>query len=100
MHHDLLLLQTMANYTRRNLSQPAQEASMAFFKAWATMVRMFSTNASSALPCRSLQKRKVNASSRSIRFANVMSCPCRRSVLCLYTSAPRSSWRLPPGARA
>ncbi len=31
--------QTMANYTRRNLSQYAQETSMAFFRTWATMVR-------------------------------------------------------------
>lgn len=34
------LLQTMANYTRRNLTPYAQQSSMAFFKSWATMVRL------------------------------------------------------------
>lgn len=32
---------TMANYTRRNLSQYAQETSMAFFRTWATMAETF-----------------------------------------------------------
>mmetsp|Transcript_20725 Transcript_20725/g.62446 ORF Transcript_20725/g.62446 Transcript_20725/m.62446 type:complete len:788 (+) Transcript_20725:333-2696(+) len=32
---------TMANYTRRNLSQYAQETSIAFFRTWATMAETF-----------------------------------------------------------
>ena len=45
---------------------------MAFFKAWATMVRMFSTKSCSASPCRRLQKREAHASNLSLCFANLM----------------------------
>ena len=36
-------LQTMANYTRRNLTDYAQQTSMAFFKTWANLVRMITS---------------------------------------------------------
>jgi hypothetical protein len=77
-------MQTMANYTRRNLTPYAQQSSMAFFKSWATMVR--------------LAARLLGNSSAMLMSASIATLStsgpflCRQRHLYLYVSSPSTTY--------